>query len=163
MTLEVGAIASDFSLGELIGEVHTLSEALGRGPVVLVFFKTTCPTCDLAFAYINRLRDAYKDGDWELWAIAQDPVDKARDYAAGHGIYYPVLPDVDGYVVSKQYDPPATPTIFLIDPNGTVALESHGFDKVELNSLSQALAGRLGVEPVVVAESGDGRPDFKPG
>jgi hypothetical protein len=76
---------------------------------------------------------------------------------------YPVLADVDGYAVSRAYDPPATPTLFLIDRAGQVVGETSGFDKAQLNALSAALAGRLGAEPVVIAPAGDGKPDFKPG
>jgi peroxiredoxin len=163
MTVERGDRAPDFSLAGLDGETCRLSEALARGPALLVFFKTTCGTCHLTFPYINRLAERYAGGGWSLWAIAQDPPQDARDYAAEHGLTYPVLPDVDGYPVSKAYDPPATPTLYLIDSEGTVALKSAGFAKADLNELSEALARRLSREAVVVAAADDGNPDFKPG
>ncbi len=163
MTIEVGARAPDFSLEGIDGETYDLADALGRGPVLLAFFKTTCGTCDLAFPYINRLRESYPGERWSLWAIAQDAPAEARGYASAYGMTYPVLPDVNGYAVSKAYDPPATPTLFLIDRAGQVIQETAGFSKEELNSLSAALAELLGAEPVVIATAGDGNPDFKPG
>ena len=163
MTIEAGATAPDFSLKGIDGETYPLSDALSRGPVVLVFFKTTCGTCDLAFPYINRLLDAYPGDGWSVWAVAQDPPAEAGRYASTFGMTYPVLPDVDGYPVSKAYDPPATPTLFLIDRGGDVVQETAGFSKADLNSLSAALAERLGAEPAVIAPAGDGNPDFKPG
>ena len=163
MTIEAGARAPDFSLTGIDGDTYTLSDALSRGPVVLVFFKTTCGTCDLAFPYVNRLLDAYPGDGWSLWAVAQDPSAEASRYASTFGISYAVLPDVDGYAVSKAYDPPATPTLFLIDRGGDVVQETAGFSKADLNSLAAALAERLGAEPAVIAPVGDGNPDFKPG
>ncbi len=163
MTIEAGATAPDFSLSGIDGDTYSLSDALSRGPVVLVFFKTTCGTCDLTFPYVNRLRDAYPGDDWSLWAVAQDPPAEAGSYASTFGMTYPVLPDADGYAVSKAYDPPATPTLFLIDRGGDVVQETAGFSKADLNSLAAALAERLAAEPAVIAPAGDGNPDFKPG
>ena len=163
MTVEVGTRAPDFSLKGVDGESYTLAAALARGPLLLVFFKTTCVTCDLAFPYINRLSKSYPSDGWSLWAVAQDPPAEARSYASAHGITYPVLPDVDGYPVSKAYDPPATPTLFLIDRDGRITQQTAGFHKAELNSLSAALAEWLEMEPVVIAAADDGNPDFKPG
>ncbi len=163
MTIEVGARAPDFSLRGIDDDTYSLSDALSRGPVLLVFFKATCGTCDLAFAYINRLPNAYPGDGWSLWAVAQDPPAEASRYASAFGIAYPVLPDVDGYPVSKVYDPPATPTLFLIGRRGDVVQETTGFSKVDLNSLAAALAERLSVEPAVIAPAGDGNPDLKPG
>ena len=163
MTIKSGARVPDFSLEGIDGETYSLSDALGRGPLVLVFFKTTCATCDLAFPYINRLTESYPAGGWSLLAVAQDPQADARSYASALEITCPVLPDVNGYQVSKSYDPPATPTLFLIDGSGDAVQMSAGFSKADLNSISAALAERLGAEPVVIAAAGDGNPDSKPG
>ncbi len=163
MTIEAGARAPDFSLRGIDGETYSLSDALSRGPLLLVFFKTTCGTCDMTFPYVSRLLDAYPGDGWSLWAVAQDPPAEASRYASTYAMTYPVLPDVEGYAVSKAYDPPATPTLFLIDRSGDVVQETAGFGKADLNSLTAALAERLAEKPTVIAPAGDGNPDFKPG
>ncbi len=162
MTLEVGATASGFELEDLNGQKHSLPESGSGALVLLVFFKTTCSTCDLAFPYINRLWASYRDG-WRLWAVAQDPPERASEYARQYGIEYPVLPDTADYAVSKRYDPPATPTYFLIDRDGRVIFTSHGFSKDDLNEISRLIAHGLGVEAQEVAPPDDGQPSFKPG
>ncbi len=162
MILEIGALALPFALLGIDGCEYRLPKDLSHKPALLVFFKTTCGTCDLAFPYINRLREAYPDG-WQLWAIAQDPLPRAREYASARAIAYPVLVDVPGYAASKLYDPPATPTLFLIDASGRVAYTSHGFSKDDLNEVSRLLAERLGVESQIVAPADDGQPAFRPG
>jgi peroxiredoxin len=160
--LETGALAPHFTLLGTDGREYALPNALDGQPAVLVFFKTTCPTCDLAFPYLNRLREAYPEG-WHLWAIAQDPPEKAGAYADRLGIHYPVLVDAPGYEASILYDPEATPTIFLVGDNGRTEMDAYGFAKDDLNEISRRLAERFGVDPVVVAPDDDGQPAFKPG
>ena len=163
MILEVGALASHFTLLGIDGREYSLPGSLGGRPAVLVFFKTSCGTCDLAFPYINRLREAYPGDAWRLWAVSQDPPDRSIDYAQRRGINYPVLLDAPAFVVSKLYDPPATPTLFLVDRAGGIAYSTHGFVKSDVNELSRLLAAEIREAPVEVAAANDGRPEFKPG
>jgi peroxiredoxin len=159
--IEAGAPALHFTLPGLDGREYTLPNSLDGRPLLLVFFKTTCGTCDLAFPYVNRLRDAY--AGLAIWAVSQDPAERAGPYARDRGMDYPVLIDAPAYEVSRLYDPPATPALFLADGRGRIAYTAHGFAKVDLNAISAIVAGCLGQEPVVVAREGDGQPDFQPG
>lgn len=160
--LETGALASHFTLLALDGREYSLPRDVAGRPAVLVFFKTSCATCDLAFPYLNRLRETYPEG-WHLWAISQDAADRSGPYARDAGIDYPVLIDAPGYDASNLYDPPATPTAFLVGPDGRVEFSTYGFAKADLNELAARVAKHVGAEPVVIAREGDGRPDSKPG
>lgn len=162
-TLAAGDQAPTFTLDTLDGRPHSLAEALRRGPVLAVFFKTTCGTCDLIFPYLNRFIEGYGGDGWHLWAISQDGPGRSRDYADRYGARFPVLVEGPGWPVSRAYDPPATPTLFFIAPNGRVEETSAGFSKDELNSLARRLAAHLGRPPLTVAEADDGRPSFRPG
>jgi len=57
--LGTGAKAPDFELKTLDGKRGSLGEELSRGPVVLAFFKASCPTCQYAFPFLERLHRAY--------------------------------------------------------------------------------------------------------
>lgn len=160
--LETGALAPHFTLLGIDGRDYSLPASAGGKPTVIVFFKTTCGTCDVAFPYVNKLRDTYPEG-WHLWAIAQDTPREAADYARTHGIAYPVLIDAPDYTVSRLYDPPATPTIFFNDSRGRMVYATHGFSKEDINELAARIAGAIEAEPVIIALADDGRPDFKPG
>ncbi len=162
MTVAVGLSAPDFTLQGIDGKSYSLRQAVGNGPTLLVIFKAGCGACDLAFPYINRLAEAY-DGEWKLWAIGQEPADRATDYAKKHGMNYPVLLDTPGYPVSKIYEPPGTPSFYLLSPDGTIRLTTHGFSKEDLNEISRVVASYLGVEPQEIASQDDGRPPFRPG
>ena len=162
MILETGAVASHFTLLGIDGREYSLPRDTAGKPAVLAFFKTTCATCDLMFPYLNRLRWEYPAG-WELWAVAQDPPDKATEYARRFGIDYPVLIDAPEYPASKLYDPPATPTLFVVGPDGLVAYSTYGFAKDDVNEVASLIAGYVGAPPRVIAPPDDGNPRFKPG
>src|SRR3989304_4228202 len=157
--LRRGDRAPPFELPDLEGRLH----ALDGVPALVVFWKSTCATCHIAFPYLERLAQAYPGDGGRLLTVSQDSPAASREFARALGLTLPVLIEGEGWPVSKQYDPEATPTLFLIGPDGTIELISIGFDKAELNEISRRLAGRLGVEPQVVAEQDDGNPFFKPG
>ena len=58
--LSVGRAAPDFQLKTLDGQSFSLQDALARGPVMLLFFKVSCPTCQYALPFYERLFQAYK-------------------------------------------------------------------------------------------------------
>jgi peroxiredoxin len=163
LMLETGALAPHFTLLGIDGCEYALPGGLEGKPAVLVFFKDKCDTCDITFPYINRLREAYPNGEWTLWAVAQEPFAKAKDYAERLDITCPVLIDAPEYDVSTTYDPESTPTLFLLDERGRTVFDTYGFVKEDLNELSRRLAEAIGAEPVVIAEENDGQPAMRPG
>ena len=146
----------------LDGGEYSIPGSSGGQPVLLVFFKTSCATCDLAFPYLNSIRDAYPEG-WRLWAVSQDPPGRSADYGRRFAMKYPILLDAPDYAASLLYDPPATPTLFLVGPEGYVQYATHGFAKDDINEVARRIAAHTGAEPRVIAPESDGRPSFKPG
>ena len=161
MAVEAGETAPGFTLKATNGHTYNSEDALGRGPMLLMFFKTTCATCDLVCPYVNRLVEAYPGG-WNVWGISQHPLEESKRYAQAYEIRYPVLLD-EGFAVSKVYDPPSTPTFYLIGMDGEVMERSVGFHKAELNEISRRLAQCLGLAPVEIAPEEDGNPSSRPG
>ena len=47
--------APQFDLPGLAGDRTSLPDLLVSGPVLLAFFKVTCPTCQLTFPFLERL------------------------------------------------------------------------------------------------------------
>jgi peroxiredoxin len=157
--LKRGDRAPPFELPDLEGKLWRLNGT----PAVVVFWKPACVTCHLAFPYLERLAQAYPQGGWRLLAVSQDSPAASRVFAEELGVTLPLLIESEGWPVSQQYDPEATPTLFFVDQDGTIALTSIGFDKAELNEASRLLAERLGVAPQEIAPEDDGNPFFKPG
>jgi peroxiredoxin len=161
--LELGQIAPDFSLADPDGKEYRLSEALAAGPVVLAFLKADCGACHLAFPYLEQLHQAYPSGEWSIWGICQHPPRAAQWFAKSTGVTFPLLIDADDLAVSYAYDPPATPTILLLDRDGKIQNLHWAMSKEDLNAVSAQLAAELAREPVVVAPPDDGKPSFRPG
>jgi len=161
--LDVGERAPAFALADLEGQRHRLAEEPQQGPTLAVFWKSTCATCDLVFPYLQRLTETYGSGRWQLLAVAQEGPAESADFARRLGLTVPLLVEGEGWPVSKQYDPEATPTLFLIGPDGTIEMTSVGFSKEDLNEISRRLAEHLGETPQVIAPENDGNPPFRPG
>src|SRR5215813_8077442 len=127
--LQPGSSVSLFSLPQLDGYDWSLE----RGkPSLLVFFETDCPTCHLTIPYLNRLAQAI-DGKAEVVGISQDCEAATRELVEQAPIKFTVVLDRD-LSVSREYDPQAVPTLFLIDGGGKIARTSVAFDKAELNA-----------------------------
>ena len=161
--LDVGERAPAFELPDLEGRRHRLADEPQQGPTLAVFWKPACGTCDLIFPYLQRLTEAYDASRWQLLAVSQDGPDESAEFVRRLGLTIPVLVEGEGWPVSKQYDPEATPTLFLIGPDGTIEMTSVGFSKEELNEISRRLAEHLGETPQVIAQENDGKPPFRPG
>lgn len=161
--LEPGAVAPDFTLPLLDGGQVSLKALLDRGPVLLVFLKTDCPTCDLAWPYYQRLYESYRSDTWSLLGISQSTPEETRAFLEAHGARFPHVIDPEGYPVSHAYDPLSTPTIYVINRDGKVERVLAGFSKEDLNALSRLVAGWVGQEPVEIAPADDGNPAWRPG
>jgi peroxiredoxin len=163
--LSVGAQAPDFTLSGIDGKQYSLAAALKQGPLLAVFIQTACPICDLVMPYLNRLAEAFGGRGWQLWVISQNDQEASQRYAQRFGVSFPLVVDApaDGWPVSCAYDPPATPTLFLIGADGRVQFAGQGFSKADLNAVGERIASHLRVQPAAVAERNDGNPDFRPG
>jgi peroxiredoxin len=166
-TIRAGALAPHFTLLGLDGREYSLPASSAGQPLLLVFFRVSCNTCDVAFPYINRMRAAYLDvpggHDWHLWTISQDDLKRSDAYSQKFEIAAPVLIDAPALDVSILYDPPSTPSLFLIDPEGRVDFVLEGFDKTDLNEISRRIAAFIGASAVEIAPDSDGNPAMKPG
>jgi peroxiredoxin len=139
--VEPGEKAPDFTLVGLDGRDHSLAEILSKGRAVLAFFKVTCPVCQLTFPFLDRL---YQEGSAQFWAIAQDGARDTREFVSEFGITFPALLDEDSraYPASNAYRISHVPSMFLVEPDGSVSWASNGFSRRELADLGE----RLGVE-----------------
>lgn len=159
--LSVGRSAPAFTLSGIDGNSHTLNED-GARLTLAVFFKTTCPTCALAFPYLEKLYQAYRAAGLVVWGISQSDRDASAAFAAAHGSHFPILLDA-GLHVSRTFDPEFVPTTLLVDPAGSIVDVLVGFNKARLNDLSETLAARLDAPAAMIAPDNDGAPVFRPG
>jgi len=161
--LATGARAPAFTLKDGDGKSHTLAEALQQGPVLLAFFKVSCPVCQFAFPFVERLHQAVKDKtNVRVWGVSQDDARDTREFAREWGCSFPLLLDDAGYPVSNAYGLTNVPTLFLVQPGGAIQVSSVGFSRKDLEAVA-AEFGKLTGQRVAVFQPGDQAPDYKPG
>ena len=160
-TLTVGQAAPGFMLSGIDDKRYDLGKD-GARITLAVFFKTTCPTCMMAWSYIEKLYQSYRDLGLNVWGISQDGREPSTQYATEYGSTFPILID-DDWRVSRAYDPEFVPTLFLIDRACKVVDRVVAFDKAGLNRLAQVAAAQLRGLTTLVAPADDGNPPFKPG
>ncbi len=139
--------------------------ARARGPVIAAFLKVSCPVCQLAFPYLERIFKAYsKSGRFTMVGISQDSAADTTAFVRQYGVTFPVLLDEkSGYPVSNAYGLTNVPTTFLISPQGGIESTSVGWSKADTAALNRKMAELSNAGPVQIFRSGENVPDFKPG
>ena len=143
--LGVGSKAPPFDLVGLIGGRRSLADLLAGGPVVLIFFKVSCPTCQLTLPFASRIARA----GGRLVAISQDDANSTRIFNRQLGVDMETLLDAKGYPASNAYGIEYVPTFFDISQDARIEGSFCGFVKQEL----EALGRRFEVEAFREGES----------
>ena len=159
-----GNTAPGFSLKALDNKEYSLNSVMERGPVVVAFFKISCPVCQFTFPFLERLHKRYGGDGVAFLGISQDDTRATSKFAKEYGITFPILiDDEDGYTVSNAYGLTNVPTIFLIDTDGTVKVSSMGFDKKDLEKIAAELAERKKISLAPLFRPDEVVPANKPG
>lgn len=155
--LTEGATAPDFALQNLSGNRRTLAQIADGRPVLLTFYKVSCPTCQFTLPFLERMYRGATDA-MGMYTVSQDDAESTREFQQEFGITIPTLLDSDeeGYPASNAYGLSHVPSMFLIEPDGRISQAFMGFDKRALEQLGQ----RLGAAPF---EPGEYVPEFKSG
>ena len=162
--LVAGVQAPDIQLSFLDGTKFSLEDALKKGPVVAAFYKVSCPVCQLAFPYVERIFKAYKAaGKFTLVGVSQDDASDTKAFNRQFGVTFPVLLDAKGYPVSNAYGLTNVPTIFLISPQREIEASLVSWSKEEMEELNRTLAKISGVPAAQIFTAADQAPVFKPG
>jgi len=162
-TINAGHPAPNFSLKSFDGKEFSLASALQKGPVVLGFFKVSCPVCKFTFPFLERLYQRYGKDDVTFLGVSQDDAKASRDFAREFGLTFPILIDEANYPVSNAYGLSMVPTVFLIEPGGAVKVSSMGFVKADLESIADSLADRQNLTRTPVFLKTEAIPANKPG
>jgi peroxiredoxin len=114
--------------------VSLLAEILSRGPALLVFYKISCPVCQMTLPFLERIAQ----GSLPIVAISQDDQAGTRRFQSKFGVTLTTLLDSedDGYPASNAFGITHVPSLFLVEPDGTISLASEGFVKADLESIA---------------------------
>ena len=160
-----GNAAPGFSLKAVDGKEYSLDKLTQQGPVVATFFKVSCPVCQFTFPYLERLYKRYGGDGVTFLGISQDDANDTKEFAKEFGTTFPMVLDEKqkGYLASNAYGLTSVPTIFLIETDGTVKISCMGFDKKDLESIAEELAGRKKIAPAALFRPDEAVPAHKPG
>ncbi len=161
--LSTGMTAPHFQLATTAGERLSLPAALSRGPVLLAFFKVSCPTCQFTFPFLERLYKQLREQGVQTWGIAQDKAQDGARFAATLGVTFPILIDDSPYKVSRAYGLMHVPSIFLVKPDGCTEISSEGFCKADFLAIQRSLAHLLSATPPALFLPNERVPEYKPG
>jgi cytochrome c biogenesis protein CcmG/thiol:disulfide interchange protein DsbE len=163
--LEAGVMAPDFSLPTLEGKQVSLNQMLQRGPVVLAFFKVSCPVCQYAFPFYERIAQAYKDAGVRVLGISQNNAAEAKRFSGEYGVNFPIAIDDEAnhYAVSSAYGLTNVPTLLFIAQSGVIEVSSVGWSKSEMEDVNARLASYCNDKPSPLWRVGEEVPAFRAG
>jgi len=147
------------------GEKFSFSQARHQGPVLAAFFKVSCPVCQLAFPFLERIHQAYKDKGFAIVGISQDSATDTLQFAKTYGLTFPLaLDDTNKFPVSNAYGLTNVPTLFWISPEGKIEFTCVGWDKKDMEQFNVRAAQAAGTQKVALFKAADANlPDSKPG
>src|SRR5438874_5494935 len=162
--LSTETIAPEFSLPLLQGGKFSLQQALKQGPVLLAFFKSSCPVCQFSLPYVERLFQAYGNQNANVIAVSQDDAATTKAFAKEFRLTLPIaLDDTTRYPVSNAYGLTNVPTLFLVRPSGEIEISCVGWSRQDIEQMGRELAQAGQGTPVPVIHQGEAVPDFKAG
>jgi len=162
--LTVGTKAPEFELRAMDGRRFVLRDELALGPVVLTFFKVSCPTCQYAFPFYERLERAYGHTGVRIIGVSQNDPKQTAAFTKEFGATFPVLLDeTDRYPVSNAYGLTNVPSLFWIAQDGQIEVSSVGWLKADFEEVGRKMAAARNLPPGSVFKAGEDVRDFRAG
>ena len=162
--LSAGKAAPEFTLEKMDGGKFDLREILSRGPVLAVFFKISCPVCQFALPYVERLYQAYQGKNVSIVGVSQNNKNDTAKFMQEYKLTLPVLlDDTTSYPVSNAYGLTNVPTLFWIERDGEIGLSSVGWSRADMEQINRLIAETGRGEQAIIFSPGENVPDFRAG
>jgi peroxiredoxin len=118
--------AADFSLEDMQGKTHRLSDYRGKW-VLVNFWATWCPPCLNEIPELVSLHNAHQNKDLLVIGIAMDSgsSNKVNAFVQAHGISYPVVMS-DRKVKAQLGEVQILPFSYLYNPQGELVSSQAG-------------------------------------
>ena len=132
-----GRMAPDFTLADINGKQHKLSDYRGKD-VIIIFWATWCGPCKMEIPHLIELRDTISQDKLAILAITNENPNLVKSFVADEKVSYTVLlnkgnmPEPYSYVNS-------IPCSFFIDTEGKIKLATEGLiSSEEIKAILQA-------------------------
>lgn len=124
--LRIGNRAPNFETTTLDGETVTLEDFRGQ-TVLLNFWYTSCPPCEIEMPDIQAAYETYGDQDFVVLAInREETAEVIQPFVDDLGLTFPILLDETGDI-QAQFDVRGYPTTFVIDSDGIIRQWNPGY------------------------------------
>jgi len=124
-----GKTAPDFTLTDLEGKEHKLSDYRGKD-VMLVFWGTWCPPCEMEIPHLIELRKTVSEDKLAILAISNEKPQVVKKFAAHKKMNYTLLLEQGNmpnpFGVMRIYRTVGVPSSFFIDPEGKIKFATVG-------------------------------------
>ncbi len=124
-----GRPVADFSVRDITGAEHKLSDYRGKD-VVVVFWATWCPACNMEIPHLIKLRDTLGPDKLQILAISNEPVDVLKPFVDSKRINY-VVATMNSPLPAPLNRVQGIPASFFIDPDGRLKLAAVGVVSLE--------------------------------
>jgi peroxiredoxin len=124
-TSSFGKEAPDLTIEDVGGKTHKLSDYRGRN-VMVVFWATWCPACNLEIPHLIELRKTIAKDKLAILAISNEEPERLKSFVESKGINYTVA-SLGGKTLQEPFaNVSAIPTTFFIDPDGKIKFAAMG-------------------------------------
>jgi peroxiredoxin len=151
-----GQKATDFTLNDLGGHSHKLSDFFPKNVVLLNFWATWCVPCIKEFPHLQRLLDRYGEKGLQVLTISVDGPDRMASVSGfidRYGYTLPVLLDTDSQVVSLYNPRLNLPYSVLLDRQSAIRYVHQGYSPGDERLLEQKI--------IVLLEEPEAKPKAK--
>ncbi|MBA7638091.1 Thiol-disulfide oxidoreductase ResA [subsurface metagenome] len=132
-----GKMAPDFTLTDIDGKQHKLSDYRGKN-VMIIFWATWCRPCLIEMPHLITLRNIINEDKLAMLAISNENPVLVRNFATDRKINYTVLSDT-GTMPAPYNQIRGIPCSFFIEPNGKIKLATEGMLSLgEMKAILQA-------------------------
>jgi peroxiredoxin len=142
-----GGSVSDFTLNDVDGQAHSLSDYLGKNVILISFWATWCEPCKKEMDQLQTLYEAHKDQGLAILSISMDEPETqgdARPFVKQRGFTFPVLIDAESNVTNQLNPRRAAPFSLIIGRDQKIAWDHEGYvpgDEVKLEAAVLAALG----------------------
>ena len=119
-----GKLAPDFTLTDIEGNVHKLSNYRGKN-VVVVMWATWCGPCQLEIPHLKELQNTFGEDKLVILSISNESPALLKEFASNENINYTILSGT-AQLPAPFGEVKSIPSSFYVDPEGKFKLATTG-------------------------------------